>query len=211
MKKIVMTGLILMGFAVPSMAQDHRTLCRVVEAYTGADAAFVPGVDARGRAVAPADVTTPVRMSGGVVRMPLTVDLAQRLNMPVGTELRPVLGFLEVHPDGTVLFDGQDISGNVNTVCKTAGGAKFIPASDIPTTYGRRSPEPTPDPALEPAPLLNPVPLDAMEAPPEQPAEGLEALETLDEPIFDRARPQTGQVDDPPADREDPFNWGEGY
>lgn len=89
---------------------------------------YVPGVDVNGVQVTPADINgalqSPVLPSPMVV--PVTVDLAERVGISAeGVEMRGNVGFLEVYPDGRVLYNGQDLTQKINETC----GARDIPES----------------------------------------------------------------------------------
>jgi len=53
------------------------------------------------------------------VFIPLTIDLAQRydLDIPESTEIKPVMGMMEIYKDGRILYDGRDISGDIKDKC----------------------------------------------------------------------------------------------
>ena len=116
----------LMLFVSPASAQDQKILCRILPAYVPsgdvAPADYVPGVDVRGKAVAPADLHAAHQID--VVRIPLTLDLAREISQyepaqwdfgGLGADAR--LGMLEIHSDGTVLYDGADLSTAAYAVC----------------------------------------------------------------------------------------------
>lgn len=130
MKSAILAASLLISSAAagPAFAQSldqSGVLCQVIGPYrpgvntTGSDAAYRPNVDVHGRPVAPADTNLPLRFHTDVVRIPLTVDLAQRLNvgLPQGTELETVMAMLELRQDGSVTFNGQDITNQARTVC----------------------------------------------------------------------------------------------
>jgi hypothetical protein len=53
------------------------------------------------------------------VKFPVTVDMVQAfaLAVPVGTEMNPEFGMIEIKPDGKVFYNDQDISSRVEEVC----------------------------------------------------------------------------------------------
>jgi len=115
---ILVAGLIGGFLGTPVMAQNKEALCRLLPAHQGTGAAYVPGVDVRGRPVVPADHGAPVPAIP-VVRVPLSVDIAQL----AGPDLLAYVyksgyaAMIEIHPDGRVLLDGQDISPDLYAVC----------------------------------------------------------------------------------------------
>lgn len=118
MKKYILT-VALMTVSLPAFAQNDLALCRLREQHVATKGvAYQPGVDVHGKAVVPADVNAAPSVVPDVVRIPLTVDLAQRLsNVPAGVELKADTGMVEVHKDGRVVFNGQDLTGQAAVVC----------------------------------------------------------------------------------------------
>ena len=101
----------MMVFAAPVMAKEYRasssqsSACAVAQAYV-----MPPGVA----------VDNAFNLNLDVVRFPVTVDLVQAFGLvvPVGTELEPQFGMIEVHPDGRILYNEHNISSRVEEVCK---------------------------------------------------------------------------------------------
>ena len=83
------------------------------------DVAYVPGRDVQGHPVVPADLNAAPAVLPPVLRVPLTVDLAQWLHLstPPGLEMQAPLGMLEIHPDGRVLYNGQDLAAPLSAAC----------------------------------------------------------------------------------------------
>lgn len=85
--------------------------CRALVAHVaGSDTAYRPGVDARGRAVAPADLTESAPVLAPSFTFDLRADLAPYL--PRTSPLfQPQLGVGRVtaSPDGSVAFNGQKL------------------------------------------------------------------------------------------------------
>lgn len=107
----------------PGYAQDKTTLCRLwMRHEPGPDVAYRPGADIYGNAVAPADLGAPVTAIPDVIRIPVTVDLVGRLNqsLPQGMLLEAPVGLAEIYRDGRVLYNGQDVSGAVASLCGEA-------------------------------------------------------------------------------------------
>lgn len=122
LNKILMTAsfLTLVAVATPSMA-NPSVLCSVRANYDAAtgDANYKPGVDAQGKAVAPADVAAPAMNVPTNLRIPLSIDLAQRLNevLPEGAKLEAQVGLVEVKQDGKVFINGKDLTGPTTAMC----------------------------------------------------------------------------------------------
>ncbi len=122
LNKVLMTAsfLTLVAVATPAMA-NPSVLCSVRANYDAAsgDANYKPGVDAQGKAVAPADVAAPAMNIPSNLRIPLSVDLAQRLNevLPEGAKLEAEIGLVEVKQDGKVFINGKDLTGPTTAMC----------------------------------------------------------------------------------------------
>lgn len=79
---------------------------------------YVPGVDAYGRPVAPADVSsTPAIDVPEQVDFPVELDVAGMMNFPIPTQMNVVPGTVRVFKDGRVLYNGQDVSGPTSAYC----------------------------------------------------------------------------------------------
>jgi len=108
--------------AVPAMA-NPSVLCSVRANYDAAagDAAYKPGVDATGKPVVSADVSEQMTVPAlkQTLRIPLDIDLAQRLNevMPDGAKLEANVGLVEVSPDGKVVINGKDLTAPTTAMC----------------------------------------------------------------------------------------------
>lgn len=84
--------------------------CRRLERHVPApDVAYRPGVDARGRPVAPADLHPPVAILPERLAIDLGVDLRQRLGLPPDLIVDLPLGIISVE-NGTVLFNGRPLA-----------------------------------------------------------------------------------------------------
>lgn len=99
----------------PAMAQPD-VMCSIKSSYQG-------GVSVDGKAVAPADMPAPAMPT---VRIPLTVDLAQRMNeiLPEGMKLETQTGMVEIHNGGRVFFNGKDMTGPANVLCSNISKQK---------------------------------------------------------------------------------------
>jgi hypothetical protein len=56
--------------------------------------------------------------------LPVTIDMADRYNLdlPDGTLLESNLGFMEIYKDGRIIYNGEDISGNIEDRCDNDTG-----------------------------------------------------------------------------------------
>lgn len=95
--------------------------CRLLpEHKANASVAYQPGVDVHGKPVVPADLNAaPMDMGRQSVIVPLNIDLAKRLQGSgvQGLNLESTLGFLEIQPNGRVLYNGQDLTTQVYVLC----------------------------------------------------------------------------------------------
>ncbi len=109
-KTTLMTVSILaMAMAAGSAYANPSVMCSIRAGYQG-------GVSVDGKPVVPADLDpAPVQS----VRIPLTVDLAQRMNeiLPDGLKLESQTGIVDILGNGHVLFNGKDMTGPANVLC----------------------------------------------------------------------------------------------
>ena len=171
MKKILLTAALISLAVVPHAdaktkkatpkADDlnivaSQDLCGAYKQTEAQDAAYKPGVDVNGNAVAPADLpsTSAVKIPD-IVEVPLTIDLAQRLNISVtGMEMKSTLGVMKVYKDGRVTYDDKDITTDAKSYCAN-GGTKppiNVPPADMGVVDIGPLPAAVPvDAAVEPA------------------------------------------------------------
>lgn len=131
MKKLVLSAALLMASFGPALAQqptNDLALCKLRSQHLAT--AYQPGVDVKGNAVVAADVNAAPTMGPDVVRIPMTVDLAQRLgSVPAGVEMAAATGMVEIHKDGRVSFNGQDMTEVAVVLCDGQKPAQYnIPA-----------------------------------------------------------------------------------
>ena len=110
-----------MIYALPLLAQDRPSVkvtdadCRkLVEHQASADVAYKPGVDVRGRPVAPADLPgsiSPIKVPDEI-QIPISIDLSNRLAPSLqGTLYRPETRIGTVTVRGNqVLFNNEPLS-----------------------------------------------------------------------------------------------------
>lgn len=144
-----------MVLTLPAFAQEALPPeCRVLKDHVpSSDATYQAGVDVRGRAVVPADINAaPMGLAGQTIVVPLSVDLAKRLqNTSIqGLEMTGTLGFIEIAPSGRVLYNGQDLTGQVHVLCGRAPQDAVIPpdgqaAPDIVESAPVAPPSPAPE------------------------------------------------------------------
>ena len=111
---VLATTLPLAAMAEPATITITRADClRLVEHAPAPDVAYQPGVDVRGRPVAPAD------LGGGTMVVPpdtieidIEVDLVDRFGIPANPDLFDAdaqIGTVVVEPDGRATFNGQPL------------------------------------------------------------------------------------------------------
>ncbi len=108
------------GANVRVSAQD---CARVVAHVPDPGVTYTPGVDVRGRPVAPADLGLPQLAPPPSVSFMLSVDLARRLNLPGGPagglQAELPLGIVTVE-NNRVLFNGQPLGQEDQTALRAA-------------------------------------------------------------------------------------------
>lgn len=119
MKKLL---LLLCLLPVNAMAQENvPPECRILKDHKpSSDVAYQAGVDVHGKPVVPADINAaPMGLDNQTIVVPLSVDLAQRLQGQniAGLEMAGTLGFIEIGPGGRVTYNGQDLTGQVHVLC----------------------------------------------------------------------------------------------
>lgn len=104
-------------------AAVHDPCAAVVEHRPAPDVAYRPGVDVSGRPVVPADLNAP------------SLDLPEELSFEITVPMRPrdarhfrrdayfgeaLVGFLTLHADGTMSFNGRPLDGGSQTALRAA-------------------------------------------------------------------------------------------
>lgn len=95
--------------------RDIRILCQQLTAYhNDGSVDYVPETDVMGRKVAPADLEAaidPVQLNYPI-KMAITLDEAKQYNLlpTIGYTPRMFVGFVELHKDGSVYFDGKRVN-----------------------------------------------------------------------------------------------------
>lgn len=158
MRKFVSVFVLLL-FWTPavSLAQQEAEViapeCRLLPDHkAAADVEYKPGVDIHGKAVVPADINAGPMGDAQTIVVPLTVDLAERLqglNVP-GLAMESTLGFLEISPEGRVNYNGRDLTPQVYVLCGRKGAESLPkPAGEVVSPSDRQK---TPD-VLESPPV----------------------------------------------------------
>lgn len=104
-------------FDCQAIAQEDN-LCRFLDK-TENGAEYVPGLDVHGKAVVPADLNATVPNLPDVINIPMTVDMAERVQqqLPEGLELDAGLGMIEIYRDGQVIYNGVDLTALSQDIC----------------------------------------------------------------------------------------------
>lgn len=195
MIKLILTAFLVMGAALPAFAQNDLALCKLRGQHVvTSGVAYQPGVDVYGNAVVPADVGSAPSMVPDVVRIPLNFDLAQRLGVvPTGAKLDADMGYVDIHRDGRVTFNGQDMTKATAIACgdqgsesvgatieATAQPTKIIVPPDAPTLPMVTTPATVTRPTL-PAHTLGQLTIPAKQIEPAklEPANGSKSNEDL--------------------------------
>ena len=119
-------------FVLPAAAQTVKITSadcsRLVTKHVPApDVAYKPGVDVRGRAVAPADLGgAPQIKIPDQINIPITVDLQKRLNIPANPNL-----FKPEADLGMVTFQGTQVFYNGQPIGDTAQAARAAECQKI--------------------------------------------------------------------------------
>ena len=127
--KIMLLTVALISGAAAAHAETSLppAACQLLTKHQPApDVAFQPGIASNGVAVAPADLPSNDQFQlPQTIKIPLTVDIKQRLGLPANTPLMDggQLGVMELNlADGSLTFNGQPLSGqqqkDLATLCK---------------------------------------------------------------------------------------------
>jgi hypothetical protein len=171
MKRPFLAFVVIAGFASPAFAQDTAALCRLMGAGgpMGNGAAYVPGVDAHGKPVVPADMNAGTGSDADIIKIPLSIDLARRLNVPRGAEMETSAGTIEIHKDGRVTANGMDMTSQSRAICgmpeiAPAAAPEKVAAPAAPVIQPPAPPVVTPPHIAAPAPVP-PAPANVGSAP----------------------------------------------
>ena len=94
-------------------------ICDVLEGQKGA--AYVPGVDIKGKPVVAADLESDFNKEIFPIEIPVEVDLVDRSNLDVveGLDLEPIIANLTIHEDGRVMYGEQEFTNETQALCET--------------------------------------------------------------------------------------------
>jgi hypothetical protein len=127
--KYVLMVLVSVMFSSSALAEHspgHSALCQSLAKHVPAgDVAYKPGVDVRGKAVAPADLNAPMVQAPGKIYIPVEIDLIEKFGLSVDPALKldTEVALVGVAPDGAVDYNGQDITSNAASVCGLEPGS----------------------------------------------------------------------------------------
>jgi hypothetical protein len=117
MKVLFLLVMFLPGWALAQEIVVLPSMCQSLSRHLpDADVTYQPGIDARGRAVVPADLSSGgQKMAQDImdvpIRVPLTVDLAERLGIDrSGLSLDAPIGEISLE-NGQMMFNGRAING----------------------------------------------------------------------------------------------------
>ena len=110
-------------------AQGMDILCKSVSG----DAAYRPGMDAHGRAVASIETDGHLNLTPDVYTIPLTIDMAERMQLPAGTDPYVDLGTIQVTKAGHATYNGRDITQQSRTACGNDGAPIPLVKNDAAT------------------------------------------------------------------------------
>jgi hypothetical protein len=100
--------------AATTVVLTRADCSRLTAHVPAADVTYQPGVDVRGRAVAPADLAGPPPLvMPSEITIAITVDLQQRFGIPATSSLykpEATIGTVVVRPDGSASFNGQPLT-----------------------------------------------------------------------------------------------------
>lgn len=117
---IALLVLTLFAPATTMAANNNNAVCQTLVNHKPiAGVTHQPGVDVKGNAVTPADVNGAQFKVPEIIKVPLTIDLAKRVAALTGTgiQMDGNMGMLEIHDDGKVMYNNQDWTSPVNTLC----------------------------------------------------------------------------------------------
>ena len=175
---LALTTVMLLPLASVAQAKDptdgkseaiavEKLICEQLYVHTPSeDVAYKPGVDVDGNAVAPADLPAQgaAMTVPDYIEVPLTVDMAQRLNQPVpeGVKMEGVIGNLRLYKDGRISYNGTDVLAHTSAMC--GKDLKVEPAAEAAMpVYETISPQ---------TPLAGATAQSATETPPPPPPAG---------------------------------------
>lgn len=115
---------IIFTFVSAKAQQNNDTVCGVIDNYdkTINDAAYKPNVDVYGNTVSGAELGNgpSKHFLPEIIRIPINIDLVNYVDqdLPEGIQMESNFGMLEIHPDGKVIFNNQDITDSTHSYCE---------------------------------------------------------------------------------------------
>jgi|GEM_PF-3394715 len=110
-----------------SHTASAQTLCNVISAYQQP-----AGVEYEAdESTMSADIGAPLKPVYDVIRIPLTIDFAEYIaqDLPDGFQSEGEVGYMEIHQNGDVLYNGANLTRNVEAYC--GGGGASAPSSTV--------------------------------------------------------------------------------
>ena len=149
--KLVFSVLLVCLWAVPAYAQQSmKELCRQLSTYIPIDVVeFNPGATE-----VPVGLNAVQDAEFGSISIPVEIDLVEYFDRPdlqmvQGLDLKPDVASIQINQDGSVFYNGQEISDDIKSACgapvpKVENVVKPEPVRSKPT------PKPTPKPVPKP-------------------------------------------------------------
>ncbi len=110
-------------FAADGQNPSLNVLCahsHSVESKDIPPADYVPNVDVEGKPLVPVEVESlqPSFLNNPII-VPIEIELIEGfgLDLPVGTDLEPIVGQFEISRDGTTRYNGKVINNTVKQIC----------------------------------------------------------------------------------------------
>lgn len=107
MKKIL--SFLLLATLCPATVQAQDIVCGALENH-------IPDADVSHRPNDDVNLNNP-NVVPEIIKVPLTVDLAQRVASLTGTQLEAPFGMVEIHQDGRVLYNGENWTSSIMKLC----------------------------------------------------------------------------------------------
>ncbi len=124
MKNTLLSTLLLLTISTPAFAQNQAAFCKLWFTHKAdkgvKSAAYTPGIDVHGNAVASANVDAGMPdFAADVISLPLTLDLAKMMNasVPEGAAMETSVGMIDIHRNGKVTLNGKDMSDSAFEFC----------------------------------------------------------------------------------------------
>ena len=176
MKKLSILILVLL-FPVTAQANENSAVCKLVASHQP-DSGVIhrPGADVA------TDSQTAFQVPD-IVRIPLNVDLAQRVQRlsDFGLDLDAPLGMLEIHQDGSVKYNGQDWTTPILTLCGQSHGIKqVVEEPKVAEPIINKKPIINRTKILNKTPIINRVPAGDRAGEVSTPKDGLPAVDAIE-------------------------------